>query len=282
MNCFEGSARDRITAVAVCTAVCLWSIAARADVSVGYLRLPQPIALAMPVSGIVAEVHVAPGRRVASGEPLVSVSPAAFALAVDQAQAEIDRLQPQLDAAERELTQAEELYARTVLSEFDRIAAQEAHAKAEAAFRRATAVLARAKLDLNNTTLRAAAPLLIVDVLTAPGVAVLTGRESSNVLEAISLSGAWTEFRVPQSQVVQFQPGSRLTLSRGGDADATVKGRVVEWRTDAGTDFASASSVILRVYLSGAALGRFDAGEEVRLHYERTDADAATPASATE
>ena len=248
-----------------------------ADVSVGYLQLTPAIGQSLPVAGVVETVHVVPGQRVVPGQALITLSAAPFELAVEAAQAERDRLEPALRAAERELEQAEELYARTVLSEFDRIAAEEAYTTHQAAYQRAQSQLARAQLNLKNSVLRAHTRLLVVELRVTPGSAVSQCCVDVAAIDVVPLDGVRAEFRLPQSQVVQFPPGSEVELSRNGSNRAKIKGRVIAWKID-DQDFASASSVVMQVHIEGTALDGLWPGEEVRLEYEQRAVNSSTAA----
>ena len=142
----------------------------------------QRAALSTPASGIVREIAVAPGQRVAAGAPLGQLDDRRASAELRRTRAQVTRLKLTLEEAEREYERAQELYERTVISERDRQLAEIDLAVARADHAAATAALTRARVDLEDT--RLTAPFAGVGL----GVHVTPGETLSNVTPMVTLA----------------------------------------------------------------------------------------------
>jgi multidrug efflux system membrane fusion protein len=85
----------------------------------GVLSWENKVMLGFPVTGVVQQVLVHPGMKIAKGQALASLDQRSFQINLKRQNAKKDRLTPLLNNAKRELEQATELYDRTVLSEVE-------------------------------------------------------------------------------------------------------------------------------------------------------------------
>ncbi|MFN3749902.1 MAG: efflux RND transporter periplasmic adaptor subunit [Thiobacillus sp.] len=130
------------------------------------------VELTTRVSGVVEEVLVKPGQRVAKGAVLVRLDRTVLRARVDEATADQARADAEEADARREFERAEELYNRTVSSTSELEAATLRHARARAALAAADARLAIAKKNLADAELKAPFAGVVVAVPGLPGTVV--------------------------------------------------------------------------------------------------------------
>jgi RND family efflux transporter MFP subunit len=130
------------------------------------------VELTTRVSGVVEEVLVRPGQRVAKGAVLARLDRTVLQARVDEATAEQARTDAEEDDAQREFERAEELYNRTVSSTSELEAATLRHARAKAALAAADARLAIAKKNLADAELKAPFAGVVASVPGLPGTVV--------------------------------------------------------------------------------------------------------------
>jgi RND family efflux transporter MFP subunit len=121
----------------------------------GPLGAAERLELTTRVSGVVGEVLVKAGQRVARGTVLLRLDPVVLQARVDEAAAELARAQAEEADARRDSERAQELFNRTVSSTSELDAATLRHARAQAASAAAQARHTIAQKDLKDAELRA-------------------------------------------------------------------------------------------------------------------------------
>ncbi|WP_025769283.1 efflux RND transporter periplasmic adaptor subunit [Thioalkalivibrio sp. HK1] len=106
-------------------------------------------------SGIIEQVAVRVGDRVEPGQILLALDPAPFDAEVDAAQAELTRLDPDLQEGERELERAQDLFDRTLISDHELHLSRIALARLKAQQAQAQALLRLAQIRRERSVLRA-------------------------------------------------------------------------------------------------------------------------------
>ena len=121
--------------------VCLLlaALPAGAESLAGRLDWVAPLELSTPRSGLVREVLVASGDRVAGGAPLARLEMRDARAHLAAAQAALNATRAAMEEAARERDRTQELYDRTLLSDHDLQLAQIALIEAEADYRAAQA-----------------------------------------------------------------------------------------------------------------------------------------------
>lgn len=130
------------------------------------------VELTTRVSGVVEEVLVRPGQRVAKGAVLARLDRTVLQARVDEAAAEQARAGAEEEDAQREFGRAEELYNRTVSSTGELEAATLRHARARAALAAANARLTIANKNLADAELKAPFAGVVAAVPGLPGTVV--------------------------------------------------------------------------------------------------------------
>ncbi|MDN7875213.1 biotin/lipoyl-binding protein [Burkholderia aenigmatica] len=142
------------------------------------------VRIAPEVSGTVVEVAVIDNQRVAKGDVLYRIDPQRFALAVEQAEAQVaataETMRQKRDEAQRR-TGLDDLVPREDIQRSGR-----AVAIAQAEHRKALAALDVAKLDLERTTLRSPVDGYVTQLRLRHGDYAVEGKPGISVLDAHS------------------------------------------------------------------------------------------------
>lgn len=202
-----------IRAVTACWLVA-WVAAAPAGQAEGTVEWVQRVELGMPVSGVIAEVHVVPGQTVAAGDPLVSLDRREFVARRDRRRAEHRHAEVLLDEARREDERAAEMYDRTVLSDYERNQARIALAAAQAQLAQAADELSLATLALERSRIRAPFDARVLWVDAAPGQAVVSELASRPLVIIADDSRMRVRFAVTAEDMAVLQPGERIVVRR--------------------------------------------------------------------
>ncbi len=180
------------------------------------LEWMRPLGLGTPLSGLVTEVAVAPGQRVAEGDLLAALDQRLLRAQLDQARAAMEEAEALKSEADRELERARELFDRTVLSIHDLTLAEIDAAQAAAAARRAAAELAEAKLNLEYSVLRAPFDALVLAVLVRPGEVVSNRFEARPLVRLVELKRVIAAAQVDADVASGLQVGQPLAVSWDG------------------------------------------------------------------
>ncbi len=111
--------------------------------------------LASHLNGIITEIAFEGGEEVEAGDPLITLDPAEFELAVAHAKALLASARAELTLAEQEARRVRDLSGRGVATDARRDAAEATLAVARAGTLMAEAELERARLDLSRTVIAA-------------------------------------------------------------------------------------------------------------------------------
>lgn len=107
------------------------------------------------VQGVLQSMHFTPGTEVKEGDLLFVIEPELYQARVNQAEADLARMESQCQAAEEQLAITEAIFKRQAGSKADLVQKTEARDSAKAAVEQARATLAAAKLDLSYTHIHA-------------------------------------------------------------------------------------------------------------------------------
>lgn len=137
------------------------------------LEWARRVELSTPVQGVVSEVRVQPGERVAAGSVLVQLDDRGFKAKLAEARARLKSLAAIRKEARRERERAIELYDRTVLSDHELQTAINNAKQAEADYEAAGAALVQAKLDMEYSSVRAPFDALVIKVTAEQGQTII-------------------------------------------------------------------------------------------------------------
>lgn len=160
------------------------------------------VELGIPVSGVIAEVHVGTGQHVKKGDALIQLEPAPFAAAVQQAEAALARARLQYRKARRDDDQAKELYERQVLSTTQLEDAAMALQEAGAAVKDAKGRLQSAQYELNKSVLGAPFDAVVLTVKAIVGQTVVSRLQAQSLVTLASRTLYVARAEVPSDSVV--------------------------------------------------------------------------------
>lgn len=174
-------------------------------------------ALSLPVSGLVKDVHVRAGQQVAAGATLVTLDGRLFDARLSKARAGVTGLERKRAEAERETQRAQELYARTVLSNVELEKAHIAYQEVDGAYQQARAQQQLAEVERGYTQLKAPFAARVLSVNIAPGEAVSATLQAPTLLDVARAD--------VMDVVARLKPEEAVGLKMGGKADVEVNGR---------------------------------------------------------
>jgi multidrug resistance efflux pump len=147
------------------------------------------VTMAPEVAGRVLALPVADNQYVHKGDPLVTIEPTDYAIAVQQAEAAIDRARANAENAERVATRRQRLSDLEVSEEQRQIYATTALA-AEATYRQALANLAQARVNLGRTSIRSPVNGYVTNLTTQLGDYAMVGK---NVISLVNADSFWVD-----------------------------------------------------------------------------------------
>lgn len=190
----------------------------------GELSWAQRMELGTLVSGVVTELPVQPGQKVAKGAVLLKLDQRSFKTDLSSARATMQHADSQLDEARREDERAQELYDRTLLSDHERQMAQIARVDAESAAAQARAAISRAKLAQERSILVAPMAARVLAVNVSVGQAVVSELQSQPLVVIAAADRMLAEANVNASQLDKLAVGQAAQVGLSGQwLDARVE-----------------------------------------------------------
>ncbi|AOK57301.1 hypothetical protein WT15_28000 [Burkholderia stagnalis] len=216
--------RSLLTLAAVGLAIALVAALWRAYVLAPWTRdgrvSAHVVRIAPEVSGTVIDVAVIDNQRVSKGDVLYRIDPQRFALAVEQAEAQV------ASTAETVRQKQDEARRRTGLDELvpkeDIQRSGRAVSIAQADYRKALAALDVAKLDLARATLRAPVDGYVTQLRLRHGDYAVAGRPDISVLDAHSF---WVTGYFEETKLRRIASGAPAQIKLMG-FDPLLRGHV--------------------------------------------------------
>ncbi len=147
-----------LTAGVLCSLLALFPVATLAENGLAaQLDWGERYAITAPVAGRIKAVNIQTGSRVEANDVLFRLDTRRASADLRAANATVERLQLELDEAERELNKAEELYDQTLVAAREVELARIAHATIAARMTEARAQRDRIGADIEDATIRAPA-----------------------------------------------------------------------------------------------------------------------------
>jgi membrane fusion protein (multidrug efflux system) len=190
----------------------------------GLLEARRTVKLFAETHGPVLETGAEALDRVEAGQVLVRIDPALARIEVEKALAAVARAESERDLAESNLARRRELAARKVLSDSVLDDAESRAAVARASLREARALLARAREDLANKTVRAP---FAGEMRSFPVEVGEYVREGQQLAELVDLSTARVTIGVGDREVVAIRPGQAAMLEVEAWASERFEARVL-------------------------------------------------------
>jgi RND family efflux transporter MFP subunit len=188
------------------------------------------VALGVRVPSRIERYLVEEGERVEAGQVLVQLDPRQYEAALAQAQANLVRARADLELRRKELVRAESLVERGVLSQADLDVKQNLVKVTEAEIAQLRAAIDRAKVDLDDTVIRAPTGGIILEKFKEVGeIAVPGGFEGSGeLIRMANLDDMRAELDVNESDLSRIRMGQPAEVRPDAYSDRSYSARVVK------------------------------------------------------
>jgi RND family efflux transporter MFP subunit len=201
----------------------------RVVVATGTIESDRQTEVRSRVPGILERVLVEPGDSVSRGQELVRIERDLLSAYVREAEAAAAAAAAKLDLASRQMERAELLVARGVQASSTASDARSQVRAAGAALRRDEARVARARIELAHTIVRAPIEGQVLDVHveegdTVAGVSSVTG--GTPIVTLAGTEGVHLRGMVDESDVAWISPGQPATIRTEAFGERRFAGRV--------------------------------------------------------
>ncbi|HES76039.1 MAG TPA: biotin/lipoyl-binding protein, partial [bacterium] len=191
-------------------------------------------ALSLPISGQIQDVYVRAGQTVPSGSLLVSLDARRLDARLAEARAGVKALERKHAEAQREAKRADELYARTVLSNVELEKAHIEQQKIEGEYQQALARLKLAEVERGYTQLKAPYNARVLQVMARTGESISASMQAPTLVEVARANtvGAVAILKPNEARTLNqvLKSGMPLTIDvEGQRVVATVVG-LESWR----------------------------------------------------
>lgn len=194
------------------------------------------------VAGYLQSINFTPGSDVKQGDLLFVIEPDLYQARVDQAEADLARMESQYQAAAEQLAITEAIFKRNAGSKADLVQKTEARDSAKAAVAQARATLAAAKLDLAYTHIHAPISGRIDRNLVDIGNLVGSG-EATVLTSVVKYDPIYAYFDLSERDLLIYQDLLRRgeTVSGEGERSKAYLGLVTEdgFRHEGEVDYSS-------------------------------------------
>jgi RND family efflux transporter MFP subunit len=164
------------------------------------------------VSGRIVQLPVADNQLVHIGDLLMVVDPTNYAIAVEQAQATADQAAANAQNAERQAQRRSDLTTLET-SEEEKQTYRSSAVAAGAAQRQAVATLARARVDLERTTIRSPVNGYVTNLQVQLGDYATAGQ---SVISLINADSYWVDGYFEETNLGAIHPSDRATIKLMG------------------------------------------------------------------
>jgi RND family efflux transporter MFP subunit len=170
----------------------------------GHIEAVESVDVRARVRGFLDKVNFQEGTEVKAGDLLYVIDPREYEAAVQQAEADVQRLQAQLAQAESELGRVNQLRGTGAVTPEEVVARTSARDIARAQVRQAQAALANARLQLGYTKVTSPIPGRIGRTLVTVGN--LVGAPDPTLLTTVArVDPVYVYFDVPEADYLDYQ-----------------------------------------------------------------------------
>lgn len=165
----------------------------------GTVEADSRVSLKSQVDGVITKVHFRKGQHVRKGDPLFTIDPRPFKAALDQAEANLARDTVLSKDAQKDVQRALDLYQKGIASEEELDKAKAASESLAATVRADTALVERARLDLEHCSITSPIDGRAGNVLVDQGNLVKANDASLAIINKISPIQVF--FSIPQADL---------------------------------------------------------------------------------
>lgn len=206
----------RLFPVLVATLGFLWSDLLYALDVEARLSWSKRVELGTPVKGIIKSVYVEPGQVVEKGTVLLELDQRGFKAHVVSQTASLNNLQAIRAEAKRELERAEVMYERTLLSDHELQVKKNEYIGAQAAYDVGRAQLVQAKLELENSAIRAPFDAIVVSRNAEVGQTVVPDLQPVVLLTVADVRNMRASGYITEKQLGSVRLGMNASVETAG------------------------------------------------------------------
>jgi multidrug resistance efflux pump len=170
------------------------------------------VTMAPEVAGRIVALPVADNQYVHKGDPLLTIDPVDFAIAVQQAEAAVNQARAKAENAEREATRRQHL-TDLETSEEQRETFTATALAGEAGYQQALANLAQARVNLGRTSIRSPVNGYVTNLTTQLGDYATVGK---NVMSLVNADSFWADGYFEETNIGQIQVGDSAKVKLMG------------------------------------------------------------------
>jgi multidrug resistance efflux pump len=170
------------------------------------------VTMAPEVAGRIVALPVADNQYVHKGDPLVTIEPTDYAIALQQAQAAVDQAQANAENARREAIRREQLTTLSTSREEQQTYSANAVAT-DASYRNALANLAQARVNLARTSIRSPVNGFVTNLMTQVGDFATAGK---NVISVVNADSFWVDGYFEETYLGRIHVGDAAKIKLMG------------------------------------------------------------------
>ena len=199
--------------------------------STGTVNPPLTITIGSQVSGIISKLFVDFNSVVKKGEVIAVIDSTFLYAAVQQAEANVERVQADLNQAQRTLVREKDLFAKSLVSQSDLDAATATYEGDVAQLKQTEAALYQARVNLQYAIIRAPSDGVIIDRAVEVGQTVVSNLQASTLFTlATDLKHMQVEASVDEADIGQIKDNQPVTFTVDAYPDQTFNGIVTQVR----------------------------------------------------
>src|SRR5688572_30670918 len=180
----------------------------------GQLSPVKNVQVGSQISGIITDIKVDFNSRVKQGEVIAQMDPSTYQRAVELSEAELANAKAALELAEVEAKRAEQLSEGQLIPKADADRARAELNQAKAVVRMREALLSRAKVDLERTTIYAPISGIVISRNVEPGQTVAASFSTPTLfLIANDLAKMQIEAMVSEADVGGVEEGQKVNFN---------------------------------------------------------------------
>lgn len=187
-----------------------WTWAEQFDAS---LVWSKRVAVSTPVTGVIQDVFVDAGERVAQGDKMLQLDDEVFKARLTSAKADAKNRIEEYKEAQREVERMQELYDRTMLSEHDLQVAKNNLIRAKAEKEKADARHVSARYDLKYSTVRAPFNALVLERLAQPGQVISANLKPETLLVIAEADKILARITVAEQWLTKLKKGQQVRVN---------------------------------------------------------------------
>jgi HlyD family secretion protein len=204
-------------------------------VATGAIVPRREIAIKPRVSGVIDVLHVKPGDLVKEGAEIAKIKIIPDIVSLNQAERAVEQARINLKSAEKELSRAEALFAKELISEAERARSQLAYDLAKSELTSAESNLqlikegaSRGKGKISNIVTSTVAGM-VLDAPVKEGESVIesnTFNDGTTIITVADMADMIFQGKVDESEVGRLEEGMELEIKVGALQDEVLKGEL--------------------------------------------------------